>query len=161
MSDEQNVTREVNKLTIGLVAVLVLGLGIIAALNFKTPSQVGTPPSSQVPEAPLVPVPPELVRALLSKGISEIALIRQADNQVEQVLTLRPDGTCEACLKNLLSPKSPYQQGATGSQGHWLLDFLVRPAAAPTGAACLHDCKPCSSSGNHCKNTLASCCKCS
>lgn len=148
MSDEQNMAREVNKLTIGLLAVLVLGIGIIVALNVKTTSQDGTAPSLEVPEASLVPVPPELVRELLSKGISEIALIRQSDNQVEQVLTLRPDGTCEACLKKLLSSKLTNQEGATGSS----------PANTAGGAACPHDCLACS--GGHCKNTLGSCCKC-
>ena len=157
MSDEQNVAREVNKLTIGLLAVLVLGIGIIVALNVKAPSQGGTAPSLEVPEASLVPVPPELVRALLSKGISEIALIRQADNQVEQVLTLRPDGTCEACQKKLPSSKLPNQVSATGSQGYRRFDLLESPTAAG-GAACPHDCLACS--GGHCKNTLGSCCKC-
>lgn len=160
MSDEQKAAREVKnlkKLDIGLLAVFVLGISIIAALYFGTPSQDETAPSVVVPEPPLVTLPPELVIKLLSIGISEIALIGQENNDIKQVLSLRPDGTCEACLQKLLSPKLPYQEGGTGSQGHGLFDLLVSPATAKTGAACPHDCL-CSS--GHCKNTLGSCCKC-
>lgn len=119
-------------------------------------SPAGTAPSV-VPE-PLMTVPPQLVKELLSKGISHVGLVDEADNDIEQVLTLRPDGTSETSRK-LLPPKLPNQEGATGSLGNRLFDLLVSPATATTGAACPHDCL-CSSPGRHCKNTLGSCCKC-
>lgn len=157
MSDEQKVKNR--NLDIGLLAVFVLGISIIVALQFKTSSEDGSAPSPTIPE-PLVTLPPELVKELLSKGVNNIALIGEVPTDIKQVLTLRPDGTCEACLKILPSPKLPYQEGATGSQGYGLFDLLVSPATAKTGAACLHNCLGCSSPGGHCKNTLGSCCKC-
>jgi hypothetical protein len=99
MSYEQNVAWKGKNLIIGCLAVLVLGISIIVAFNLKTSRQGGTT-GRPVPPEPLVRLPPELVKDLVSKGMSTIALMEENDH-VKQVVELFSDGRCEGGIQDL------------------------------------------------------------
>lgn len=149
MSYEHNVAGEVKKLTIGSLAALAVGMGIILAVNFKTSPQGGTAGRPVHPE-PLVTLPPEQVKALIAEGVSDIVLM-QGDH-IKQVVGLFADGRYEAGIP--MPEKPPVQGGLPTSPG--LSDFVVKPAAQRL--SCDYGCDSCSS--RNCRKSSGSCRNC-
>lgn len=149
MSNER--VSENKKLTIGLVAVILIGLGVVAALKFGGAPK---PPDSPVEPPPLIAkFPGDLVKELVGKGISYVSLLDN-EGEINQVLTLYSDGSCEAC--NEIPLLSSEKIGFYDWESWGVMDIVATPAAAAPG--CPMD--DCYCGTGKCRNVLGRCCKC-
>lgn len=151
MSNEQ--LSENKKLNIGLVAVILIGLGVVAALQFGGGPK---PPDTAVePPALIEKFPEDLVKKLVGKGISYVSILGN-EGEINQVLTLYSDGSCEAC--NEIPLLSSEKIGFYDWESWGVMDIVATPAAAAPGCP-MDDCY-CGDPKGRCRSVSSRCCKC-